>query len=288
MFIKSVLSLFLACSLFACFFIYRHWPTLLSCTLHRPRSSTSETCSCSVRSVSAVGCYGLSHSTDFHSCPCRGWSCCRSGPACLLSPSPGPAHRNLATFQSRRVRWCLAAADACDGGDCGGCSDGGDGGGGCDGYGGCCGCCGESGLVVRCSDYEPWWAWRCGSVLWGLSRPPGIQGWPASRSLAGSSLMSRGTCISSSCGRAPPVKKHRRKQTKRESGMEWGSEQRRGRGKKKKMRKINGFLDHRLHLKSDINGYRLHVIFHTRFTSVFFHLSILLSKLRFHSAMNDT
>lgn len=54
------------------FFIYRHWPTLLSCTLRRPHSSTSEICSCNVRSVFAAECCGPSRSTDSHSCPCRG------------------------------------------------------------------------------------------------------------------------------------------------------------------------------------------------------------------------
>lgn len=69
------------------FFIYKRWPILLSCTLHRPHSSTSETCSCSVRCVSAAECCDLSHSTGSHSCPSQGLSCCRSGPACPPSPS---------------------------------------------------------------------------------------------------------------------------------------------------------------------------------------------------------
>lgn len=195
---SAVLSSFLTL-----LFICRRSPTLLFCTLHTPHSSTSETCSCSVRAASAAGCCGLCRSTGSRSCPCQGWSCCRCDPACPPSLTPGPARRNPATSQSTPVRWCWAAADACGGG--GGCSDdGGDGG--CGGCGGCYGCCGASGPAVRCSGCEPWWAWRCGSALWEWNPPAGTPAWPASTSSAGSCLTSRGTCISFSCGPAPPAR----------------------------------------------------------------------------------
>lgn len=212
-----------SCIIFTFLFICRRWPTLLFCTLRTPRSSTSGTCSCSVHAASAAGCCGLCRSTDSHSCPCQGWSCCRCDPACPLSLTPGPARRNPATSRSTPARWCLAAADACGGGGGGGCSDdGGDGG--CDGCGGCYGCCGVSGPAVQCSGCEPWWAWQCGSALWEWNPLVGTPAWPASKSSAGSCLTSRGTCISFSCGRAPPARDTQAKTTQ----AEWGSEQRQG------------------------------------------------------------
>lgn len=172
------------------FFICRRWPTLLSCTPRRPHNSTSETCSCNVRSAFAAECCGPSRSTDSHSCPCRDWSCCRSGPACPMSPNSGPARKNLATFRSTPALCCLPAAGAWGGCDC----DAGVDCGGCYYYG-------WSDPAVRCSGCEPWWAWRRGSALLEWSPRLGTPEWPANRSSAGSSPMSRGTCTSFSCCR---------------------------------------------------------------------------------------
>lgn len=260
-----------ACSsliLFMRFFICRHSPTLLFCTLHTPHSSTSETCSCSVRAASAAGCCGLCRSTDSHSCPCQGWSCCRCDPACPPSLTPGPAHRNPATSQSTPVRWCSASADACGGG--GGCSDdGGDGG--CDGCGGCYGCCGASGPAVQCSGCEPWWAWRCGSALWGWNPPAGTPGWPASKSSAGSCLTSRGTCISFSCGRAPPARDtHRQKQPRLSVEMSGGKEVKGG-AEKEDSRSL-AFLNFNM---------CFHTVHHAAtFIQSFNHATVLLGKSR--------
>lgn len=65
-----------------------------------------------------------------------------------MSPNPGPARKNPATFQSKPALCCLAAVDASGGCDCDV---------GCGGCGGCGGCdyYGWSGPAVHCSGCEP-------------------------------------------------------------------------------------------------------------------------------------
>lgn len=84
----------------------RHWPIGWAGIPHRPQSSTSGTCSCSVHCASAAGYCVLDHSTGSHSCPCLDWFCCRGAPAYPWSPGLVLSRRNQVIFQSRPDHWC--------------------------------------------------------------------------------------------------------------------------------------------------------------------------------------